>query len=36
MILSGNIRFPTKFSDELKDFIKNLIHVDPKLRMNTR
>lgn len=36
MIISGNIRFPNKFSEELRDFIRNLIHVDPKYRMNAR
>ncbi|CAD8095254.1 unnamed protein product [Paramecium sonneborni] len=36
MIISGNIRFPNKFSEELRDFIRNLIHVDPKNRMNAR
>ncbi|CAD8189579.1 unnamed protein product [Paramecium pentaurelia] len=36
IILSGNIRFPSKFTPELKDFIKNLIHIDPKNRMNTK
>lgn len=36
MILKGNIRFPHKFSEELKDFIRNLVDLDPKNRMNAR